>query len=309
MTPTASFDGRQVVVAGLLVDGRRVLLGHRQPGRAYYPDCWDVPGGHVEAGEEPAAALRRELAEELGVDVDEPRRPPEASLLSREVDFRLWEVRRWQGEPANRAPEEHDEVGWRTLAEAIVLRLAHPGLRRIVATALGARYWAGAVVHDTAGRVLLRPPSSDRADGVPLAVVGPAGPLPCWEVPSGSIDAAVLRHGLEGAVGVTVRVPGEVPLVVVEEGDRALAVWDVPWPAAGASAGSAAAPSGYATFETTGTSARGSSSVDLVWHDPAAARARLAEVPALLAVVDQATSAAVTDPADDPAEGPADMRP
>ncbi len=274
MTPNLSLEGRDVVVAGLLVSGRRVLLGHRDPGRDYYPDCWDVPGGHVEAGEEPAAALRRELDEELGVDVEEPRRLPDATLLGPEVDFRLWVVRRWRGEAANRAPEEHDEVGWRTLAEAVTLRLAHPGLRRILASALGVEYWVGAVVHDPAGRVLLRPPGTARPP-VPVRPAGldatpgrdPGGPVPCWQVASGEADAGTLRHGLQRDTGVAAHVPGEAPVALVEDGGQALAVWDVPWPEP--------EPAVVGTAPGAG----------LVWHEPEAARACLAAVPALLAVV------------------------
>lgn len=281
MTPTVSLEGRDVVVAGLLVRGGRVLLGHREPGRTYYPDCWDIPGGHVEAGEEPAAALRRELAEELGVDVDEPARPPDATLLGPEVDFRLWEVRRWRGEAANRAPEEHDEVGWRTLAEAVTLRLAHPGLRRILGSALGVEYWAGAVVHDAADRVLLRPPGT-AGPPAPVHPAGPdaapdtdpGGPVPCWEVAPGEADAGTLRHGLQRDAGVTVHVPGEAPVALVEDGGRALAVWDVPWPE----------PGPAAELEPGSGAERATS---LVWHEPEVARARLAAAPALLAAVDR----------------------
>ena len=57
----------EVVVGALVRDGR-VLLGHRGPGRLHFPDCWALPGGHVEADEDPIHALVRELREEIGVD-------------------------------------------------------------------------------------------------------------------------------------------------------------------------------------------------------------------------------------------------
>ena len=40
------------MVAGVLVRGTEVLLGHRSPGRRWYPDVWDLPGGHVEPGDQ-----------------------------------------------------------------------------------------------------------------------------------------------------------------------------------------------------------------------------------------------------------------
>ncbi len=55
------------VVAGLLVDGDKVFLCHRSPGRRWYPSVWDLPGGHVEENKAPSVALVRELHEELGL--------------------------------------------------------------------------------------------------------------------------------------------------------------------------------------------------------------------------------------------------
>ena len=68
--------GGHRVVAAILQSGDRVLLCHREPGRRWYPDVWDFPGGRVEYGETPEQALHRELTEEIGLDVgvvvDEP---------------------------------------------------------------------------------------------------------------------------------------------------------------------------------------------------------------------------------------------
>lgn len=67
--PSESFATPRVAAGALFVDGEgRVLLVHPT-----YKDTWDIPGGYVERGESPAAACRRELNEELGLD-REPKR-------------------------------------------------------------------------------------------------------------------------------------------------------------------------------------------------------------------------------------------
>ena len=60
---------RKLVVAGLIVrDDQRVLITQRRADQALGLQ-WEFPGGKVEPGEAPVAALERELREELGVTV------------------------------------------------------------------------------------------------------------------------------------------------------------------------------------------------------------------------------------------------
>jgi 8-oxo-dGTP diphosphatase len=57
------------VVAAVVQKNERYLITQRRP-NAVLPLLWEFPGGKVESGESDADALRREMAERLGVDVD-----------------------------------------------------------------------------------------------------------------------------------------------------------------------------------------------------------------------------------------------
>jgi len=91
-------------VAAALVDREgRVLLQQRPEGRQM-AGLWEFPGGKIEAGERPEAALIRELKEELGIETDKACLAP-AAFASEELGdghllLLLYICRKWQGEPA-----------------------------------------------------------------------------------------------------------------------------------------------------------------------------------------------------------------
>jgi 8-oxo-dGTP diphosphatase len=99
----------QIVAAVLVRDGR-ALLCHRSSDRKWYPDVWDLPGGHVEPGETPPKALARELEEELGILINEPGREL-ARVVRPEFEMWIWLIEQWVGDPINAEPEEHDDLG------------------------------------------------------------------------------------------------------------------------------------------------------------------------------------------------------
>lgn len=105
------------VVAGLLRRGQRILLCHRRADRSHYPDVWDLPGGRVEPGETLVATLRRELAEELGILARSSETTPWVTLTDDTLQLHIFVVEDWVGEPANNAPDEHDQIRWVTRDE------------------------------------------------------------------------------------------------------------------------------------------------------------------------------------------------
>jgi 8-oxo-dGTP diphosphatase len=93
-----------LVVAVAMVDADgRVLLQQRRPGREM-AGLWEFPGGKVEPGERPEAALIRELREELGIETDEaciaPAAFASAPLGERHLLLLLYICRKWRGVPA-----------------------------------------------------------------------------------------------------------------------------------------------------------------------------------------------------------------
>ncbi len=104
--------GHNIVAAVLVRDGE-VLLCHRSPDRDWYPNVWDLPGGHIEEGETPRDALIRELQEELGIGVaSESVQFLQDCVLSGSVLVSVWIVTEWHGAATNQSPTEHDAVRW-----------------------------------------------------------------------------------------------------------------------------------------------------------------------------------------------------
>ncbi len=113
-----------ISVAALVRDGL-VLLAHRHPSRRWYPDCWDLVGGHVDPGELPQHAVVRECLEELGVHVHDPV-PVPMTINDPTLELHAFVVTRWDGEPVNAAPDEHDDLRWFRPSDLAGLKLANP---------------------------------------------------------------------------------------------------------------------------------------------------------------------------------------
>lgn len=102
-----------LVAAAALVDvDNRVLIAQRPAGKSL-AGLWEFPGGKVEPGETPEAALRRELMEELSIDVCETCLAPFTFASHAYADFHLlmplYLCRQWDGVIAAR---EGQTVAW-----------------------------------------------------------------------------------------------------------------------------------------------------------------------------------------------------
>jgi 8-oxo-dGTP diphosphatase len=111
-SPPASFT----VVAAVIRDhAGQVLLARRPDGR-HMAGLWEFPGGKVHDGEAPPAALERELAEELGLEINVGG--PITFATHDEPGLRIlllfYEAAIRSGEPR---PREEQEIAWVTPAE------------------------------------------------------------------------------------------------------------------------------------------------------------------------------------------------
>src|SRR5688500_16884302 len=106
------------LVAGMLRADGRVLLCHRTLSRRWYPDTWDLPGGHTEDGEPAPHALRRELREELGIEITPPVEPPFAQVQGSDFRMDIWVIDKWTRTVRNLGLDEHDELAWVDAREA-----------------------------------------------------------------------------------------------------------------------------------------------------------------------------------------------
>ncbi|MFD7993586.1 (deoxy)nucleoside triphosphate pyrophosphohydrolase [Streptomyces mexicanus] len=102
---------RIVVVGAALLDGGR-LLAARRSAPPELAGRWELPGGKVEPGELPEAALVRELREELGVEAETVDRLPGGWPLKPPYELWVWTARLRPGSAAPRPLQDHDELRW-----------------------------------------------------------------------------------------------------------------------------------------------------------------------------------------------------
>lgn len=101
------------VVAAALANESGAILLQKRPDHASMGGLWEFPGGKLEAGETPEAALARELFEELGISVNLEDLIPESfasePLGDRHLLLLLYRCVTWEGTPT---PHFASEIAW-----------------------------------------------------------------------------------------------------------------------------------------------------------------------------------------------------
>lgn len=113
-----------LVVAGALIDtDGRVLVAQRPEGK-HMAGMWEFPGGKIDAGETPEAALIRELREELGIELCPHCFAPLQFVSHAYETFHLlmllYICRKWEGIPRSR---EGQNLMWKRPRELRTLAM------------------------------------------------------------------------------------------------------------------------------------------------------------------------------------------
>jgi 8-oxo-dGTP diphosphatase len=127
------------VVAGVLSDGDgRVLLAQRPSGK-HSAGLWEFPGGKVEPGETVHAALRRELHEEIGVDIGaiEPLIGVPWDFTGKSIFLDAYRVLDFQGVLHGR---EGQALVWRSIGELAGMAIPAPDRPIVSALRLPSQY-------------------------------------------------------------------------------------------------------------------------------------------------------------------------
>jgi 8-oxo-dGTP diphosphatase len=127
-----------VAVAILLKPNGEFLLAQRPEGKVY-AGWWEFPGGKVEPNESVLDALKRELHEELGVDITHayPWLTIRHSYAHANVRLHVYRVTEWRGEPHGK---ENQAFQWQSISNLTVSPLLPAAAPMIKALALPAVY-------------------------------------------------------------------------------------------------------------------------------------------------------------------------
>lgn len=109
-----------------------MLIAERPPGK-HLAGRWEFPGGKVLPGESEAAALARELNEELGIEVlaSRPLMRLSHAYPDREVELSMWIVERFEGTPNSLDGQQLKWVTPARLTEEDLLEADQPFIKAL----------------------------------------------------------------------------------------------------------------------------------------------------------------------------------
>lgn len=129
-------DKKRIWVAVGVVENAagQVFICRRSDGQ-HQAGKWEFPGGKVEAGETMPAALARELAEEIGIEVQqsEPLLQIEHDYPDKSVLLDVWRVTAFSGQPYGREGQSALWVDRQSLLEYEFPEANHPITERVIA--------------------------------------------------------------------------------------------------------------------------------------------------------------------------------
>ena len=112
-TPDNDTDCTQVAAGIIITEDDRVLIA-RRPADSHQGGLWEFPGGKLRQGESPAAALRRELKEEIGITAERqfPFKRVHHHYPDKSISLHIRRVTQWSGTPESR---EGQTIKWMPL--------------------------------------------------------------------------------------------------------------------------------------------------------------------------------------------------
>jgi 8-oxo-dGTP diphosphatase len=131
-----------VAAGGLLDPDGRVLIAQR-PAGGHVGGFWEFPGGKIQAGESPLAALRRELQEELGIRVASatPLTTYQVAYPDRTIELHVFRVQSYAGEPRGLEGQPLRWIAVGELGAADLLPADRPVVEALEADLPGANPW------------------------------------------------------------------------------------------------------------------------------------------------------------------------
>ena len=99
------------IVSGVLQRQNKILLCYRK-NTTFFPDHWAFPVGRLETGENFVDALRRELFEEIGIQMIDCESIMTLFDHQQDIEHQVFRITEWRGEAENLEPDLCEAIGW-----------------------------------------------------------------------------------------------------------------------------------------------------------------------------------------------------